>query len=410
MNVIEKVITNTYSEVFENLKQLGGVVQCVDTYINPENQSNYNSNTNNIIRFTFPKCDMAVLKESNLQFGATCSATASTYCRFSRGIGTILNRVRVLFGSYLVTDVLNYNLIYTNKLLSQDPTLLTSNMAFFIGWENAVTRDTNATNVNKKYMLDLGFIADILSKNIPLNNISENLIIELYFEQANRCLETDGTAPQYTLTNLEYHYMACTMSQEYKNILKSKIDSTGVQIVYKTYDNFQLTLNTGQTTLYGNIPVRKQLCQDFISMSRNVVDVTTASSNDKFEQYQLYTLYNSMRLKINNTYYPSDRVLNTVDQLNEALNVYSKSLYTPVEFSNNWSKYFTCAYNFDQDPKNDDDADKNIMMGLNLADASSSFIYELVLNTGPVSQQQIDVFIGVFNILSISSNKILRTE
>jgi hypothetical protein len=275
-NVIPKGL-----DYFSMVEKLAGVNLRSESYLYPETGSNAYNYQNNIIRFRF-NAGMLDLRDSMWEFNATCSATGGTFCRFSQGISCIVQRIVLKIGSNTMIDTINANLLYSLFNLSQDPAYLTTTATLLEGYGNATSRNTDATNASRYYNLKLGNICELLNIVWPADFISEQITLEIYLENPNRCLESDGTNPTYVVNFNQYHYGVFECTSEYYSLLRNKINTQGIMIPYKAYENFVSTLTAGSTNIQTVLPFKRQCLLAVLYAMRNNANVSNPAINDKF--------------------------------------------------------------------------------------------------------------------------------
>lgn len=372
-NVIPKGL-----DYFSMIEKLAGVNKRTESYIYPETGSNAYSPQNNIIRFRF-NTGMLDFRDSMWEFNATCSATGGTYCRFSQGIGCLVQRLVLKIGSNTMIDTVNFNLLYSMFNLSQDPAYLTTTAAFLEGYTSQATRNADATNTARYYNLKLGNICELLNIVWPADFISEQVTVEIYLENPNRCLESDGTNPTYVVNFNQYHYGVFECTSEYYELLRGKIASEGVMIPYKAYENFVSTLPINSTNIQTVLPFKRQCLLSVLYVARNNANVSNPAINDKFETFLNNAVFNSARIKINDQYYPNDKVQNIYEAYLQNLEVWDKELLEPVQYGNDWVDYFIVSQSVTQNPRHLEMND--VISGIDTSLATSTITAEIILNS-----------------------------
>lgn len=368
-----------------------------ETFVYPEAANSGYSPQNSIIRFSLSN-GMLDLRKSSWEFYATASATGGTYVRFSKGITCTVNRLRVMCGTTVLEDIINFNLLYAAKLLSKDPAFLSTSATVLMGYGDAAARNTDNANPNRRYVVNLGFLSDLLNRVIPQNYMNSQLRIELYMEQAGRCIETDGTNPTYTINNNQFHYSLLKTTSEFDNLIQFPI-----LISYKSWENYvnqyAASTNNSQTI----IPIKKRQMTGIFSVSRNQTDTNNPASNDKFQTYQLYSQFGNSRYKINNTYFPLDKVEDTYDSYIQMVDFWRVKYNQPIQYGNSWPTSFINAQNICQ-RTSADEADDYIC-GIDTSKDTSSVVSEITFNSGVPALQEVQYYAQYYNVITINGDK-----
>lgn len=397
-NVIPRAL-----DYFSEVEKLAGIQKRIESYIYPETGNNSYGPTNNIIRFRF-NAGMLDLRDSFWEFTGTCAATGGTYCRFSQGMSCVINRLRVLVGSNCMIDISNANVLYQLFLLGQDPGFLNSTAAVLMGYTSQTVRNTDATNANRNYNINLGYICELLNIVWPSDFISDQICVEIYLEQANRCIETDGTNPTYVINTNQYHYGAFECTEEYLSLVRDKINSGGIMIPYKSYENYVGNVTAGATNIQVVVPFKRQCLLGITYCARDNTVVSNPAISDKFQTFLNYTSFSSSRLKINDSYWPNDRVNNVYEAYIQNLELWCLEHVLPVQYGTNWPQYFVISQSVAQDPRHLDHND--IISGIDTSQSTSTVTAELVLNSpGASVLEEVQYFGYYYGLMYIRPNK-----
>lgn len=369
-------------DYFSMVEKLAGVNKRTESYVYPETGSNAYGPSNNIIRFRFNN-GMLDFRDSMWEFNATCSATGGTYVRFSQGIGCIVNRLVLKIGSNTMIDTCNANLLYSLFNLSQDPGYLSTTATILEGYGNAASRNADATNVNRFYNLKLGNICELLNIVWPADFIADQITLEIYLETASRCIETDGTAPTYQVNFNQYHYGVFECTSEYMELVRNKIASDGIMIPYKAYENYVSTLTANSTNIQTVLPFKRQCLLSVLYAARNNANVSNPAINDKFETFLNYAQFSSARLKINDQYYPNDKVQNTYEAYLQNLEVWDCEYLLPIQYGADWTNNFIVSQSVTQNPRHlNPNGAQDIISGIDTSLSTSTITAEIILQAG----------------------------
>lgn len=208
-------------------------------------QQTYATNNNKLIRFILPNNAIYDTRNGYITFTVNLSVTGGTYSRIHQGIFSIMNRLRILAASTEVEDLRDYNRIYSMLWEMKNPQLVTANIGTNVmGFGTQAQR--NALSPQSDYAMPV--MSGILNNELlPLDNLQSGLVLEFYLEDPSVCVETDGTNPVITISNLVFHYERLELDNEYRSFIRSYINSNGLQIGFHTWERLINALTTGQS-------------------------------------------------------------------------------------------------------------------------------------------------------------------
>lgn len=401
------IIPDDLAMLFSEPHAYGAIADRSEVYVNADQPNNITPGTVSYIRL--PKAELSDLRGSTLEFQAAPSATGGTYVRFSQPIATVIDRVRVLANSTLLDDEIGFNRIYSMKLMTEDNTEWASSLQITDGVGSTATRNGWA-GASPNYQIQLGYIVDLLNRVLPIGYLGNNQItIEIYWSQALYCVECDGTNPTYVVNNLQYHYANINVTDNYKRMLNDKFKAGGVQFSYRAFDNYVGSYTAGtNSTVYTTLPFKHRKALAIMYVAIPTANLTTTSDNDKFITFSNYTAYNSSRLKINNKYIPSDRVLNSWEQFLQTMDAFDVPYKNNSYIANNWltGQAFIIGQTIAQSPRNVSD-DNKIIQGIDISQGNSNCIAEITFGTALSAQQTVFYFCEYYAICSIDSNGVI---
>lgn len=294
----------------------------------PSQISRVTESSNQMI-FDIPNSSVMDFRQGGLQFKLSVSATGGTYARASNGVHTGIQRVRVLFDSEVIEDLNSFGLITSMLAVSGDPDYASSLGYVMAGFGNATRRNTLGSN-NQSYVISL--LLGSLRKPLPLNMITSRLRIEVYWQPANVWIETDGTSPTYTITDINLYADQMNFGSEYIAQLKKTFMEEGhISIPYLSYESFTNSVtNAGTNSL--QIPAKKRSLKGLASVMRTASTVADPTVNDKFETYNNLNIGLDVRTyqaKINNTFYPQVAIATEA-----ALNGPTDAIGNPIGYYN----------------------------------------------------------------------------
>lgn len=390
-------------DFFSDVKKYGGVRERIETYQLAEQQNNISPGS--ISRIRVPSgADLADFRDSTLEFNATCSSTGGTPS-FSQPIVSLINRLRVLQNSYLCDDQLEYGRRYADELMKLNNTIWTTSLPITLGVANLATRQANATSTTIVYQIPLGFIMDLLNRMFPLGWINGQLTIEIYWDQAINVIETSGTAPNYVVNNLQFHYANINCTNEYKQMVSDKLNNGGLNWSFKSYDNYIGQNQAGLTgTSYTTLPFKKTR-----ALSNSFFCIPTANINnpailDKFITYYNASIYNSARWKVNAQYYPSDRQQNFYESFLSMCEVYDIQYMNESYLAANWlaGTSFQLGQTFTSHPKHL--SQDEYIQGVNVAEGNSNIISEVIYSGTIPALQSVYYFLDYYAVAILNSS------
>src|SRR3990167_7455573 len=275
-------------------------------------QTSYSSTNNNRMRILMPNSALYDTRYGYVTFNAIAAATGGTYVRFAQGIHSIINRTRILAAATEVEDLRDCNRIQTIVMQSTVPTLTLTNvgtMAAIPGTNGAMGFGTqlqrNAVAAGADYCLPL-FSHFLNTELMPFKFINAGITLELYIEDPTTCVETDGTAPTITISNLEFHVERLELQRDYEEFIAGYISTYGLELGFHTWERFvntlpggtqqQLTINSRSSSINGMLNI-------FVDSSQ----INTTTVNDKFLNWARQNLiqYNTL---LNGSIFPDEPI------------------------------------------------------------------------------------------------------
>lgn len=204
----------------------------------------YSTNSNNVVRFNFPKenCDF---RTGFLAMNVKLDGIGGTYIRLPNGAWNIFDRARVVLGAY--EEEIQYlnrleSLLYTTSLSHE---VRESIGVDLLGEETPGQRNVyGASTDGTEYIIVIR--AGILQSQIlPLELLctpenGQNMFVELTLANPLSCLETDKTNPQITLTNIRWNYFKVSSSDGvWESTIKSKISMGEFKFGYDCWSVYQ---------------------------------------------------------------------------------------------------------------------------------------------------------------------------
>jgi len=372
------IISDGLSDIFSEPLKYGGVKERIEVYQMAENNTYTPAQ---IIRIRIPSCEIADMRNCVLEFNATCSQTGGVSIAFAQPIACLFDRVRLLSNSLLIDDILSYGRMYAAKLMSEDNTEWSSSLTITDGVGIYSARAANAASTTIVYQVKLGYIMEVLDRCLPVGWMGNNqFTLELYCAGALNVLENDGTGtnPTYVITNPQLHYANINVTDEYKKMLNTKFAKDGISFSFRSFDNYISNLPASSAgTVYTTLPFKKQKAISILGLATVTANLTVPTALNKFISFANYSYYGSSRLKINATYIPSDRVLNSYEQYLQVCDCFDLPYKNNSYIANNWlsGNAFMLGQTIAPNPRNT--SNDSIIQGIDISQGNSNCISEL---------------------------------
>lgn len=243
-------------------------------------QQSYGSSNNNLVRIILPNNNLYDTRNGYLTFDVTLNTTGGTYKRVHTGIFSLFNRFRMVAGSTEIEDIKDYNRIYSALWQMINPAEVTTAIGDqLMGFGTTAQRNAlGATTTSYACPIFSGVLNTEL---LPFDNINSGMFIDFYLERAEACLETDGTAPSFTISNIILCIERLELEQSYRDFIKSYIRKNGLEIGFHTWERYISALTTGATQ---NLTINHK-SSSMNGMLNFLVDSSTLNSpttNDRF--------------------------------------------------------------------------------------------------------------------------------
>lgn len=204
-------------------------------------QNTYATNGDSCIRFVMPQQN-SDWRASALRMDVTITTTGGTFKRLAQGgMMSGINRVRWYSGS--VEETYEYynriqNLIYNSSV---SPDVVASIGQDLLGYGTQADRNAQGAQASFKVTVPMGI--GILAQGVlPLSILARgtDFNFELYLENPLWFVETDGTNPVVSITNIQWDYdYVYSCDGTYEASVASSVASGRIQFGYGTWACFQ---------------------------------------------------------------------------------------------------------------------------------------------------------------------------
>ena len=268
-------------------------------------QQQYSSDKNKLCRVILPNNAIYDTRCGYLTFDLQVTVTGGTYKRVHSGIFSIFNRLRILAGSTEIEDLRDYNRIYSILWEILNPALVTGNMGVTsMGFGTQLQRNALATVITQ-YACPI-YSGIFNTELLPFDNLTNQIVLELYIEDPTVCIETDGTLPIITISNIVFHMERLELDTSYRMFIKNYVSSNGLKLGFHTWERYISALTQG---INQNITIsqRSSSMNGIINLFVDSSTINNTLINDKFLDWLPLTLSTVQDL-INGSIYPDEPI------------------------------------------------------------------------------------------------------
>lgn len=385
--------------------------------LRPQGVNTFATNGNNQISFLLPKNEKVLI--DTRRAALVCTVTlqnsdgAATYTRLPYGAWNILGR-GIVKGSSEYERIEHMGL-YLSQLWERNSEVDVGNTAgqALYGTVDAATRSTNgalAGGVKYALPLPLGLLR---AGAFPTQNdiMTEQLELQVYLEDVDRVMETDGAAGTRSITLSEVFllYDRIEVSDAFVAWLKMNIRQHGLHFGFRTVRHY-LQAYTGQTENL-NINHRSSSVDGIVATPRTSADVSDVTVNDKAITWPADSTEN-YQFEVGSEMYPPEPVL-VGDLYGVEGYLQSMMMSGRQVVSGIWndapllsgtaykSSRFHCSIDWDIAPG---EAIANSMS----TDDNGQIILKLNASAPPAAARQMEFWVHFFKVLSLQSNKLFK--
>lgn len=318
--------------------------------ISPKNGANFRSG--NVIRLEFPAQGYVNPRNTTLAFDVylTGYATTTGILRFQNNIQSIFSRVRLMYGSTPLEDIIDYNYLVRNmtewtansNYASTDSALVTDGIGQIQLYydrdtnkqasQNArqvthgvdtgnyspanVPNSTGAASAVKRYTVQLNLGLFNQDKLIPTKFMASQLAIELTLAKPEACIFVysagTGAEPYYEVQNVTLLPEILEFDASYDAMFLKGMKEGGVPIQFSSWHTFSFGLQ-GTTSANVQIQERSRSVKSIFTIQRTTPELLTTDSGTSF-----YTSNNSLntlqqyQYRIGGRYYPAAPVQTSI--------------------------------------------------------------------------------------------------
>ncbi len=290
-------------------------------------QTTYSTQSNNEVIIQFPNDSIYDARRGYITFDLAIVTTGGTYKRIAEGIWSIWYRIRTLLG-FELENFYEYNRLYSIFWDAINDARQSQAVARLIMGIGTPTERNILGATTSHYMMPLlsGFFdQDVL----PLNFINNTVQLYMNLGEASTFVETDGTNPIVTVSNVIFHYERILAGPEYVDRIRSTMAVNGLRLGFDTYNYYTQILPIGaMSTNTITINHKSASIKHFISVFTKANEVSNTTVNDKFRTWLKKT--NQWQLRLNSILYPEEPV-----SYNDPLSIEAYMVY--VNWLNKWN-------------------------------------------------------------------------
>lgn len=245
-------------------------------------KSSYSSANDKLIRFIFPNSALLDTRNGYLTFNVAITNATGTYVRVHQGIFSLFDRLRVMASSTEVEDLRDYNRIYSALWEMINMPSVTSNIGTtLMGFGTQIERNALSIAASTDYACPI-FSGVFGTELLPFDNLNNNVVMELYIEDATGCLESDSpTTPVITISNLVFHCEKLELQQDYRNYISGYVRSNGLVLGFNTWERYINSLTSGFNQNV-SITHRSSSVNGLLHFLIDSSQLNTMTVNDKF--------------------------------------------------------------------------------------------------------------------------------
>jgi hypothetical protein len=377
------------SLVFPKL-QVGLPLKRSEVKFRPQQETFSYSGTNKIL-IKIPNANHLDFRRGYLSFRVVATSTGGTYARIHTGIWSLFDRL-YLSQHKEIEDIRRYNLISAELFEGYaNPDVASTMGQALFGVDTQANRETYAAGRDYAIPLLSGFLNSTWH---PMKFYGETLQLELFLADPVECMEIDGTAPTYTITEVYLHAEKLEFSDAYEQDIQAIIGSGRHFIPFRTFEHYQDTVSTASPHI--QINHRTESIDSVISVLRRDDQLRTTTVDDKYITYNKEGML-SWHLRINGHLETEE----AIDTSNEAVQAYIQYR----KYGNLWNLFgklreptsvsgtaynndkFLIANDFTAHPGN------SFINPRGTSNNTSDIILEFVFSSAPANTQRIDSFV-----------------
>jgi len=331
LNSYNQVTANLNDTAFSNLEEVippsmkfnalrrGAPATRTRIRLRPE-QNSYSTNSNQKIQIKIPNDCIIDFRKAKWVFKISLAKTGGTYIRLAQGIQSIFERMRTLSGSTQIFEIRNWNDLMSKEIFERIPPEVIDSVGMCQGYGSQAERNAAGSAVTEYEMC---FMDPLLGQQlVPLHKLKGLLQMELYLDNAQKFIETDGTNPILTLSDLELHCDRIELSSRYLAQVDQYIAANGFTCGFLTWERYDNSLISGGTSQDLRINAKQASVNGIKNYFNAANTVSNTTVNDKFITWPKLDLFQT-QLIINSKTRPDEPILADQAQGSNFWEIYS---------------------------------------------------------------------------------------
>ena len=287
----------------------------------------YASNNNRQIKIKFPNSALLDTRYGYLSFDCAIAVTGGTYRRLAYGAYTPFDRLNLKVATADVEDIDNYNrcqsLLYETELIADITASFGSSSTIGgMGW--GTTTERNALGLlTTSYCIPL-YSGVLNTELMPFQNVRNGMELSLFIGDPTTFVETDGTNPIVTISNVVFHVERLDLDEKYLQFISNYVAANGLQMGFHSLQRYSNTLGTGlqQSILLNS---RQSSVSGFFNVFVDSTSLNTTTTNDKFITWLPQNLIRYSMIS-NGRIYPDEEIDCVTNGGFEAYQIYCRYL------------------------------------------------------------------------------------
>jgi hypothetical protein len=364
------------------------------------------------LRWTLPNDTWYDFRMGYITFRFTSEAGGvPTFLRMSRYVWTVIKKQTLRLGATEVEQIDKANLIRTwHRLFMQTTDMQYQDVLLFGGSISDIVRGNQAAGW--KFSIPIFFNA-LTEKPLPLHLSKDRWTLEFNLDNAANCLETDGTDPNFTVSDYRLWFHRVRPSEAFDNMFKDALSKGPIYLKFDTYLNHEFIANATTTTFSQPVNERSTNITSIVVIARDMDTLTDPSQLGKFDTMNFNDLDN-YQFRINGELYPPDPVdgsfgiepwmhlancmgfWNSYDgdaTVWHPSSVIASDVNTDTEVINYTAQKFSIYHNFEEHPHT------GLVSGIDMTAKNGVILFQQQWGTPLAANQQIDLFVKVTRIL-----------
>jgi hypothetical protein len=365
------------------------------------------------IVFKLPNDGWYDFMEGALDITVTCTATGGTYKRLPQFAWSIIRKITLKQGADTVIEEDHFNLVSTLKYLLKKGSLDEAKTVggVLYGYSNTTRRNTFGAS-GRRYMVPL-FVEFLTKRPLPLHAVHGELTLEIDLE-VGTVIETDGTVPSFSVADAKLWCYHQNLDKEFDNQFRAEMMSGPLLMPITSWHRHFYLATASQTAFSVSIHENSSAVKALLAIMRTQSTLNTTTTNDRMLTFNFNDL-STYQFKHGGELIPTTAI-NCTDGIEPFLQF--------IKFTDDWHAHdggedpeielliddastadsdyingkFILVHNFSHHHGNED-----VMSGSDFSAKNIPLTFNMTFGgTGPASTQQVDTFIIVNSILTIS--------